>query len=130
MRKRFPAWILAILRWAGGIAWMGSLLAWVLRHWGDKAPMARLLESEHLQAFHHPQPAYALHIVIVPKKAVRSLLTDGVNIEVILQDLVRVVRQLVARFGLEKKGYRLIVNGGPYQEIPQLHFHLVSSGED
>jgi diadenosine tetraphosphate (Ap4A) HIT family hydrolase len=27
---------------------------------------------------------------------------------------------------LKEAGYRLIVNGGKYQDVAQLHFHLVS----
>jgi diadenosine tetraphosphate (Ap4A) HIT family hydrolase len=45
-----------------------------------------------------------------------------------LPDLFTTVRKLVEELGLEQKGYRLIVNGGEYQEFPQLHFHLVSGG--
>jgi diadenosine tetraphosphate (Ap4A) HIT family hydrolase len=40
---------------------------------------------------------------------------------------LQIVRDLVERFDLERRGYRLIINGGKYQEVPQLHFHLVSS---
>jgi len=43
-----------------------------------------------------------------------------------LADLFRAVQSLVADFNPEAKGYRLIVNGGNYQENPQLHFHLIS----
>lgn len=39
------------------------------------------------------------------------------------------VQLLVHRYDLEEKGYRLIVNGGQYQEVPHLHFHLISDGE-
>ena len=41
-------------------------------------------------------------------------------------DLFVAVRKMVDQFQLDDIGYRLIVNGGKYQEIPQLHFHLVS----
>jgi diadenosine tetraphosphate (Ap4A) HIT family hydrolase len=33
---------------------------------------------------------------------------------------------LITEFKLEDSGYRLITNGGIYQDIPQLHFHLIS----
>ena len=36
------------------------------------------------------------------------------------------VQSLVAELDVEGPGYRLIVNGGGYQGVPQLHFHLVS----
>jgi len=45
-----------------------------------------------------------------------------------LPDMFNTVRTLIEELDLEKKGYRLIVNGGEYQEFPQLHFHLVSGG--
>jgi diadenosine tetraphosphate (Ap4A) HIT family hydrolase len=44
-------------------------------------------------------------------------------------DLVQTVQSLVAEFDLEKGGYRLVVNGGDYQEVQQLHFHLISETE-
>ena len=45
---------------------------------------------------------------------------------ILLFDLVRTIQLIVKRFSLEPGGYRLIVNGGNYQKIPQLHFHLIS----
>jgi diadenosine tetraphosphate (Ap4A) HIT family hydrolase len=42
---------------------------------------------------------------------------------------MQVIQSLVVEFRLEEIGYRLIVNGGKYQDVPQLHFHLVSEKE-
>lgn len=41
-----------------------------------------------------------------------------------LPDLFAAVQSLVAEFQLPS--YRLIVNGGEYQDFPYLHFHLIS----
>ncbi len=41
-----------------------------------------------------------------------------------LTDLFITVQVLVE--GLELDRYRLICNGGAYQDVPHLHFHLVS----
>lgn len=41
-------------------------------------------------------------------------------------DVVQVTQSLVRRLGLERCGYRLVVNGGAYQEVSQLRFHLIS----
>jgi diadenosine tetraphosphate (Ap4A) HIT family hydrolase len=35
-------------------------------------------------------------------------------------------QSLVGDFALEACGYRLVTNGGRYQDVPQLHFHLIS----
>ncbi len=91
-------------------------------------PVKRLYETGALMAFMHPQPAYPLHILIVPKQAVPSLLDlqpGEAFSQAFFHDLLDCVRTLVQQFDLEKSGYRLIINGGEYQEVGQLHFHLV-----
>jgi diadenosine tetraphosphate (Ap4A) HIT family hydrolase len=36
----------------------------------------------------------------------------------------------VSELELERAGYRLVVNGGKYQDVAQLHFHLISEIKD
>jgi histidine triad (HIT) family protein len=97
----------------------------VFAHMTFALPVHRLRETATLIAFHHPKPSYPVHILLVPRKAVASLaeLDPG---DPFLLDLVRAVQGLVTELGLESKGYRLIVNGGAYQDVPQLHFHLIA----
>jgi diadenosine tetraphosphate (Ap4A) HIT family hydrolase len=40
------------------------------------------------------------------------------------------VQSLAIEMRLEAKGYRLIANGGGYQDVPQLHFHLIGGSKD
>lgn len=89
-------------------------------------PVNRLKETDTLLAFDHPQPVYPVHILLVPKKACGSLLELSASDSAFMHDLLATVQELVVERRLEQPGYRLIVNGGPYQDIPQLHFHLVS----
>ncbi|HPH96681.1 MAG TPA: HIT domain-containing protein [Anaerolineaceae bacterium] len=89
-------------------------------------PVERLVETPHWLAFFHPRPSYPLHILLVPKRAVASLKDLRPEDAPLLGEMVDVVQQLVARFNLETRGYRLITNGGPNQDIPQLHWHLIS----
>jgi diadenosine tetraphosphate (Ap4A) HIT family hydrolase len=63
----------------------------------------------------------------VPKKAVQSLTDlDAMN-NAFLSDLFATVQSLVNEHQLP--AYRLIVNGGEFQDFPQLHFHLISNVE-
>jgi histidine triad (HIT) family protein len=87
-------------------------------------PVHRLRETDTLVAFHHPKPSYAFHVLLIPKKAVASLEEFDARDSIFLTDLYSTVQSLVDEFHLS--GYRLIVNGGEYQDFPQLHFHLVS----
>lgn len=87
-------------------------------------PVKRLRETESLMAFHHPKPSYPFHVLLVPKRAVKTLMDFDSNDSAFLTDLYSTVQSLVEEFHLT--AYRLIVNGGEYQDFPQLHFHLVS----
>jgi histidine triad (HIT) family protein len=89
-------------------------------------PVNKILETDSLLCFYHPQPTYPVHILLVPKKDIRDLSQLDPMKDEFLPDLFVTVSKLVDELGLEQKGYRLIINGGEYQEFPQLHFHLVS----
>jgi histidine triad (HIT) family protein len=104
----------------------GFLLRLVFAHMSFAIPLTRLRETHSLLAFYHPQPSYPLHILIVPRRAYRSLLDLPPEDGEFQRDLFETVQSLVREFNLEKTGYRLIANGGPNQDAPILHFHLIS----
>ena len=87
-------------------------------------PTKRLRETETLLAFHHPKPSYPFHVVLVPKQTVPNLMELDPKDSTFLSELFTTVQSLVTEFQLP--AYRLIVNGGEYQDFPHLHFHLVS----
>ena len=104
--------------------WVRRLIGWIFEYMSFSIPVKRLRETETLMAFHHPKPAYPLHVLLVPKKAVVSLKELDVADTGFLTDLYSTVQHLVNEFQLP--AYRLIVNGGEYQDFPQLHFHLIA----
>ncbi len=89
-------------------------------------PLKRLRETPTLLAFDHPSPSYPVHILLVPKQAYASLLDLPPEDSDFLRDLMETVQSLVRELDLAAGGYRLIANGGAYQEAPVLHFHLIS----
>jgi histidine triad (HIT) family protein len=105
-------------------------IGWMFAHMSFALPVNRLKETKTLIAFHHPRPSYPMHILLVPKRAVADL-SDLERVDgEFLTELFATVQDLVSELALDDVGYRLIVNGGPYQEVPQLHFHLVSGYRD
>lgn len=81
-------------------------------------------QTQTLTAFDHPAPSYPVHILIVPRDPIASLIgLDPDRDSLFLHDLFATVQLLVHQLSLEQ--YRLICNGGAYQEIPHLHFHLI-----
>jgi histidine triad (HIT) family protein len=116
-----------------------SLLFWVARQpvfhvllrWGWRTmawaiPLDRLHETETLWAFYHPAPSYPVHILIVPKQPYPNLMSLPVGETAFMQDVFITVQRLITELKLEAQGYRLICNGGTYQDVPLLHFHLIS----
>ena len=65
-----------------------------------------------------------MHILLVPKKAIRGVEMLGKADALLLGEVFSTVQELVNQ--LELTQYRVIVNGGEYQEVKQLHFHLVA----
>lgn len=104
--------------------WFRRFIGWMFEHMNFAIPVKRLRETKTLMAFHHPKPSYAFHILLVPKKSVESLSKLDSADSAFLTDLYATVQSLVDEFHLP--AYRLIVNGGEYQDFPQLHFHLIS----
>jgi histidine triad (HIT) family protein len=110
-----------VRRW---LWFFAPLIGWFFAHMNFAIPVKRLRETKTLMAFNHPKPAYPFHVLLVPKKAVLSLEELDPRDTAFLTDLYATVQSLVDEFQLP--AYRLIVNGGEYQDFPQLHFHLIS----
>jgi len=108
--------------------WFAPWIGWIFARLSFAIPIKRLRETETLMAFHHPKPSYSFHVLLIPKKAVKTLMEFDPTDASFLSDLYSTVQSLVEEFNL--KAYRLIVNGGDYQDFPQLHFHLISDAAE
>ena len=106
------------------LRYLTPFIGWVFAHMSFAIPVKRLRETQTLMAFHHPRPSYKFHVLLVPKKSVSSLKEMDATDTTFLSDVFATVQSLVDEFNLA--AYRLIVNGGEYQDFPQLHFHLIS----
>lgn len=115
-----------ILRSAAKVGIVRQVLIWGLINMNDWLPINKISETDSLICFHHPQPVYPVHILLVPKEKLYDLTQLKTEDSEFLQDLFATVQSLIADLDLEEKGYRLILNGGEYQDFPQLHFHLTS----
>ena len=103
-----------------------AIIGWSFAYMTALLPVNKLYETDAAVAFYHPRPSYPLHILIVPKRAIGSLLDVTEADMYVLKDVVAVAQHLVRELRLKETGYRLMVNGGPYQDVGQIHFHLIS----
>ena len=102
------------------------IIIWGIAHMSKFMPNQAISETDSLVCFYHPQPSYPIHILLVPKEDIRDLKHFDPGESDFLLDLFSTVRILVDELNLQRQGYRLVLNGGEYQEFPQLHFHLIS----
>jgi histidine triad (HIT) family protein len=99
----------------------GVLRGFLFANFSFGLPMKRLRDTDTLMAFFHPRPSHKLHILIVPKLKYKTILDVPSGENAFASDLFEIVKSLIMEFNLEKGAYRLILNGGDYQEVGHLH---------
>lgn len=80
-------------------------------------------EDSDIVAFSDIRPIKPIHILVMPKIHITDFFE--LNNDNILVKIRKVIQKLIVDKKLEKKGYRIVVNGGGAQVIDHLHFHLI-----
>lgn len=80
-------------------------------------------ETENIIIFHDREPSADVHFLIVPKIHIKSFteLTD----KELFWEMDEAMRTLIAQNDLEQSGYKVLFNGGYYQHVPHVHWHLL-----
>jgi histidine triad (HIT) family protein len=83
--------------------------------------------DEQVTAFRDRHPAAPTHILIVPNRHIDSLNALAEADAPLVGHMFIVARQLAAQAGIDKGGYRLIINTGTHggQTVFHLHLHLM-----
>lgn len=87
-------------------------------------------EDEWVMVFPDINPIKPVHLLIVPKKHIEDLLIMNDEGPAspqggLMMKLMKVTQDMIKKFELENKGYRVGINGGGAQIINHLHFHLM-----
>ena len=91
-------------------------------------PSSKVYEDEEILAFNDINPAAPIHVLVIPKKHIKSLADMQDGDEKIISKIYKVINEIAEKQGFEEKGYRVIVNCGKDggQEVGHLHFHLLA----
>jgi len=84
----------------------------------------RVIETENVLAFHHTNPFWPVHIVVVPKKHIDSLADLQPADLPIVQEMLAIAADLCRQVVAEHGGCRLSTNCGDYQSNKHLHFYI------
>ena len=91
-------------------------------------PSEKVYEDEDILAFKDINPAAPIHILVIPKKHVKSLLELEDEDYELVGKIQKVINKLAHQLNIEEEGYRVIVNCGKDagQEVMHLHYHLLA----
>jgi len=90
-------------------------------------PSDKVYESDTLFAINDINPQAPTHILIIPRIHQDTLLDVEEKDHVLMGSVISVANQLAQEKGLDKSGFRLVVNCGADagQSVFHIHFHLL-----
>lgn len=85
-------------------------------------PAKFVFKGEHIVAFLSIEPLATTHILIIPKQHIPTFMDLG-NDE-IMKEMTNIAHKLIDENKLQN-GYKMILNGGIYQRVKHIHWHLL-----
>jgi histidine triad (HIT) family protein len=78
-------------------------------------------------AFNDIRPRAPVHILIIPRKHIASVLDIEPNDNALIGQIFQVAARLAREHGVAESGFRVVVNAGPDagQSVFHLHYHLL-----
>ena len=94
---------------------------------GGRTDTEILFEDDALVVFRDINPHAPVHLLVVPKKHVRSVNELAEEDRPMVAHLLEVAREMARREGIDRSGYKLLFNveSGGGQVIFHLHLHLL-----
>ncbi len=90
-------------------------------------PSDKVYEDEMVLAFNDIDKKAPVHILVIPKKHVGSLLELGDEDAALTAHIMGVIQRIAKEMGVDKSGFRVVVNTGDDggQTVHHLHFHIL-----
>ena len=82
------------------------------------------LQNEQVFAFHHTNPLWEHHVVLLPKRHIESLISLEESDNELLLELMRTAKQIATDFMARFGACRVYTNLGTYQSSKHLHWHI------
>lgn len=88
-------------------------------------PSTKVYEDEKVVAFKDIEPIAPIHILVIPKEHIQSLIE--LKNDELLVHIFKVIKQVAKETGMSEKGYRVLTNIGEDggQAVKHLHFHVM-----
>ncbi len=91
-------------------------------------PSDIVYEDENVLAFKDINPQMPIHILVIPKKHIESIIDLKSEDEALVGKIFTVIKSIAKDIGIDKTGFRVISNCGENagQTVKHLHFHILS----
>ena len=92
-----------------------------------EVPSDIVYQDEDFLAFRDISPQAPTHLLIIPKIHITSSAELIEEQQELAGHLIMIAKNLAEKEGIDKRGYRLVMNCGPDggQAVPHLHLHLI-----
>jgi histidine triad (HIT) family protein len=90
-------------------------------------PAEVVFEDDQVLAFRDIKPQAPVHVLVVPKKAIPRIGEAGADDQSLLGHLLLSAAEVARRLGLDRTGFRLVINNGSDggESVPHLHVHVL-----
>ena len=91
-------------------------------------PANFVYEDDTVAVFKDLEPQAPVHVLVIPKKHIESLLAVTKEDQQLIAHITcEVIPQLARELGIAEKGFRVVANTGDEggQSVKHLHFHLL-----
>jgi len=92
-----------------------------------KIPAGIIYEDSEAVAFEDINPQAPVHVLIIPKKHISTVLEINPEDNALIGHLFRVAAKIAKEKGIEKRGFRLLMNtnADAGQTVFHIHLHLL-----
>jgi histidine triad (HIT) family protein len=91
-------------------------------------PSEKVYEDDEIFAFKDINPVAPIHILVIPKKHIETLLEVTEEDSKLIAKIYMAINKIAKDLGIEKDGFRVVANCGrdSGQEVMHIHFHMLA----
>ena len=91
-------------------------------------PSEKVYEDDEILAFKDINPVAPIHILVIPKKHIKTLLEVTEEDSKLIAKIDMTINKIAKDLGIEKDGFRVVANCGrdSGQEVMHIHFHMLA----
>ncbi len=93
-----------------------------------KLPVDVIWEDDRVMAFYHPEPYEGIHVVVIPKQHIESLLDPAALEGGLLTSMVEAVQHVALSLELDETGFYVRTNVAAPGVTPHMHWHIYGPG--